>query len=660
MRLSCKNSTLLFLLIASTWSNRISAEQIDTSTASSEDVSLEHSLASSVGSSENIHANLGPYEQAIELLESLPKDREVFKKPKFTSHGLFQSQFQRLSTFLYNQLFSSEKSKDSQVKAKHPKIQQATALLEREAKLGNSDAIFTLAELNFFSYYGYPRNLKLAFDYYSQLASEKGNATAQRMVSLMYATGIGHVVERDQGKALLYSTFASLGQDTAAQMMVGYRHLKGIGTSSSCDEAVWYYKKVADKAMEQYKSGPPGGRVLPLPKVLLPEENGGIYGYAHNGGSGHRDQSEVEDILQYTRQLAEGGSIEAQLTLGYIYYRGSRFVRRNHKDAYRYFLSVASHMYNNNRVKDIKDPEEISFIGQACGMLGEMYRRGEGVPPDYDIALKWYSRGVEKENPISLNGLGVMYLEGIVVTKNIQRAQEYFELASKLKNPEAQVNLGLLYLNAPDPDYNSAIILFTEAYQAKYFPASYYLAEMYNRGLGVTKSCFAAVTLYKIISERGDWLHSPFPKAHNAYKKGDIETAFLWYLMGAEMGYEVGQTNVAWLLDEDRYELIEQSPNLIPDDLPLIYWTRSANQGQSDSRVKMGDYYYYGIGAEVNLEKAASCYEVAANDESNALGMWNMGWMHENGIGVSKVGLFHSFRKPTFLSFVYWNSRISI
>jgi SEL1 protein len=71
-------------------------------------------------------------------------------------------------------------------------------------------------------------------------------------------------------------------------------------------------------------------------------------------------------------------------------------------------------------------------------------------------------------------------------------------------------------------------------------------------------------------------------------------------------------------------------------ELALIYWSRSANQNNVDSRVKMGDYYYKGIGTPVDYERAVSCYRVAAELQASPLAYWNLGWMYENGIGVAK------------------------
>src|SRR5579862_4451181 len=72
------------------------------------------------------------------------------------------------------------------------------------------------------------------------------------------------------------------------------------------------------------------------------------------------------------------------------------------------------------------------------------------------------------------------------------------------------------------------------------------------------------------------------------------------------------------------------------DNMALVYWTRSARQANIDSLVKMGDWYLYGYGLpSPDPAKAAACYQ-AAVESMSALGMWNLGWCHENGIGVEQ------------------------
>lgn len=72
----------------------------------------------------------------------------------------------------------------------------------------------------------------------------------------------------------------------------------------------------------------------------------------------------------------------------------------------------------------------------------------------------------------------------------------------------------------------------------------------------------------------------------------------------------------------------------------LMYWTRSAAQGDTDAMVKLGDLHYKGLGVEgapaLRYEKAAGYYQTAI-DSHSAIAMWNIGWMYENGVGIPQV-----------------------
>ena len=73
--------------------------------------------------------------------------------------------------------------------------------------------------------------------------------------------------------------------------------------------------------------------------------------------------------------------------------------------------------------------------------------------------------------------------------------------------------------------------------------------------------------------------------------------------------------------------------------LALTQWIRSAAQRNIDALVKVGDYYYHGLGLSdqdpaVRYEKAAGYYQSAADTGMSALAMWNLGWMYEHGMGV--------------------------
>ena len=39
-------------------------------------------------------------------------------------------------------------------------------------------------------------------------------------------------------------------------------------------------------------------------------------------------------------------------------------------------------------------------------------------------------------------------------------------------------------------------------------------------------------------------------EAHSEYKNGEVDTALIKYMLLAELGYEVAQSNVAYILDQ--------------------------------------------------------------------------------------------------------------
>lgn len=236
-----------------------------------------------------------------------------------------------------------------------------------------------------------------------------------------------------------------------------------------------------------------------------------------------------------------------------------------------------------------------------------------------------------------------MYLYGYGLKIDRQRAADYFQEAVEQDLPQAQINLGKLFLEQSEIEV--AKRYFELAARHGTLESYYYLAEIYNSGLGKERSCNLATTYYKSVAERVEPLQSPLAWANQAYHDGDLESALIGYMMAAEQGYEAGQANVAYLLDEAKSRLplkhfLQPSPAPPRDEsrreLALIYWTRSAKQSNTDSLVKMGDYYLAGIGTEQDHEKAASCYQAASELQASAQALWNLGWMHENGIGVEQ------------------------
>lgn len=532
-------------------------------------------------------------------------------------------------------------------------LAKAVRLLEGAAKDEQPDAIFLLAEMNFFGNYTHPRNYKEAFRRYYELASLNGNSSAQHMVGFMYATGIGGSVERNQAKALMYHLFSALGGNTRSQMTTAFRHHTGVGTPRHCNEAAFWYKEVADKAIQYSRSGPPGGVSLQRDAYRLADETGGVYGegasvvssglYANKAGPSSDTHAAFDDVLEYLDLMSRKGDLKATFTLGRLHYEGSRTMRRNLRTARAYFMVVARKYWAKDGSVLTEDNGVGKFASKAAGYLGRMFLRGEGMEQSFEKALAWFRRGLANGDALCQYELGLMYLQGLGVRKDALAAADYFRQAANQDFASAQVRLGQLFLD--QGDIQTATQFFEMASRHSHIEAFYHLAEISNNGVGRERSCNLAAQYYKLVAEKVEPIHSAFDEANSAYEDGSIETALVTYMMAAEQGYESAQANVAYLLDE--LKSIVSLDSVIPwrkkksafmrnAILALIYWTRSAKQSNIDSMVKMGDYYLGGYGVDSDSEKAATCYQTAAETHQSAQALWNLGWIHENGLGVEQ------------------------
>lgn len=486
------------------------------------------------------------------------------------------------------------------------------------------------------------------------MATLNGNSSAQHMIGFMYATGIGGAVQQDQAKAMLYYTFAAEAGNTRSEMAIAYRHHTGIATPRNCEEAVHYYRKVADKSMEYIRSGPIGGHMVVKEAYRLADENGGVYGEgasvvsagvnAKQGGPNSDAHASFEDVIEYLDLMSRKGDLKATFSLGKLYYDGARGMKRDLRLAKQYFLQVAREQWP----KKGRPTTEISasterLAAKAAGFLGRMFLRGEGMKTDFEVAQVWFKRGISNGDALSQYSMGLMYLYGHGVEIDPVKASEYFGPAADQDLNSAQVRLGVLMLD--QGDLETAEKYFRLAYRNGHVEGAYYLGELANNNIGREAGCNAAAMYYKIVAEKTEVILASFREANEAYESGDVDTALVAYMLAAEQGFENAQSNVAYILDQQRPhsaipvigDFFQKKVSVIGDaGLALLYWTRSAKQSNTDSLVKMGDYYLEGFGTPPDKTKAAACYQAAAETLISAQAYWNLGWMHENGVGMDQ------------------------
>ncbi|KAK5945299.1 ERAD-associated protein [Knufia obscura] len=547
------------------------------------------------------------------------------------------------------------------------KLQKAVNGLSEVAPV-DDDALFLLAEMNFYGNFSHPRRPEKALEFYSELADRDGNATAQHMVGLLYATGLGGALEIDQARAQLFYTFAAEQGEVKAEMTLAHRYHMGIGTAKSCEKAVQYYKRVADKSMDWWLSGPPGGRLLQRNAYRWADEVGGAYGEAASWTSSgpfapdkNAIYSSLDNMLEYLDMRERQGDFGASLTLGKHFYEPPRGYRRNLKKARSQFMKVATQYWTRDGKTIPKAPKNIEkTAAKAAAYIGRMFLRGEGTEQNYEKAAIWFKRGVASGDAFAQYHLGLMYRDGMGLPRDGNRAATYLKAASEQQLGIAQSALGVLFLDQGDLD--TASRYFELAKNAGIVEAIYYLAEFTNQGLGRQRNCHHAATYYKIVAEKAESLHSAFIEANSAFGRDDYERAFVASLMAAEQGSEPAQANVAFLLDQKSSVVslpmvpifsnpLESVPSsqrtklLDNPELAQVYYTRSAHQQNIDSLIKAGDYHAAGIGTPTrtlpvksnkttpSIEAMYSCYSMAAEHPNAAQALWNMGWMHEIGVG---------------------------
>ena len=157
--------------------------------------------------------------------------------------------------------------------------------------------------------------------------------------------------------------------------------------------------------------------------------------------------------------------------------------------------------------------------------------------------------------------------------------------------------------------------------------------------------------------------------ALESYLKSDIGKAFFLYARMAELGYEVAQSNAAWILDKYGEQSMCLGESGFCTDAELhqrahSLWWQASEQGNEHAALLIGDAYYYGRvcsesisiesqmfqnhvfeifsffhvsistqGTDVDYDRAAEAY-MHAKSQLNAQAMFNLGYMHEHGLGL--------------------------
>ena len=82
-------------------------------------------------------------------------------------------------------------------------------------------------------------------------------------------------------------------------------------------------------------------------------------------------------------------------------------------------------------------------------LIGLMYAEGQGVPQDYEAAIRWYRLATDQGHAKAQFNLGLMYDNGRGVPQDYAQAREWYLKAAEQGMADGQVKLGIMYQDGP-------------------------------------------------------------------------------------------------------------------------------------------------------------------------------------------------------------------
>lgn len=160
--------------------------------------------------------------------------------------------------------------------------------------------------------------------------------------------------------------------------------------------------------------------------------------------------------------------------------------------------------------------------------------------------------------------------------------------------------------------------------------AQYQTALLTARIHGVTAdNCQELTANFKNVAEFGPW-RTDLELAARKFSDGDYYTAFYLYARAAEEGYEIAQSNAAFMIRQGLVPLAFN--NSEEAEKAMLRWvSMSAEQGYNPSHVILGDWLYqredYGPAIQEYL---------MASSKGSAEASFNAAYCFARGLGVSE------------------------
>ncbi|KAH3902656.1 ubiquitin ligase complex subunit HRD3 SCDLUD_000238 [Saccharomycodes ludwigii] len=561
------------------------------------------------------------------------------------------------------------------IQPKHKKAYDM--LLESATTYHNLDAYFQLAQINLWNDYRFIGNKTQGLHYlleFEKYSSAQPNGTVLYQIACCYSTGLFER-EPDQLRALAYlQRGAEIGEMKSIQALA-YRYSQGISTEKNLDKALLYYSRLSELIYTKLNNTYPNWELIPnqgesynlrIPDLqnklvgeealsttrsstigrmgILPSDDfftdyekpfqvnrgkSGLFQVHSNIISGEDDDEGNDDLMN--------DIIISSYYLAVNAYYGTYVHERNHTLA----LLILENIYSeyDNYTATISFDQMIHYK-KCLTLLGHMYMRGDGLDkPNMEKAAKI----LERKNSVNINSYNLyspsnidLALINYVYYKNSTKAKE---ICSRIVTAGADngrcsyylLKMGNSTLNHITKDVD--IEYLQKSATIGYVPAIYYLAKFRESKIINGPATEDKIHVFKRFVHKAESVMVPYlKKSFNKLMSQDFDGALWGYALAAEQGYEEAQTSLAYILYQPPTLFSTPAPlSPIMEEIALSYYIRAYKQNNPDAAIVAGNIYY----KRGDYNKAVALYQ-GASSKFSLLGMWNLGYMYEYGLGVQR------------------------
>jgi len=242
--------------------------------------------------------------------------------------------------------------------------------------------------------------------------------------------------------------------DASAEYELGRAYEMGKGVGQDAGQAAAWYSKAAEQG-----------------NAKAQDSLGVLYWL------GEGVDKDKKAAVEWYRKSARQGDANAMFNLGAAYYNGEG-VNLNDSLALAWFLlaSEAGSASGEDAAKRSEQEHRQWFLSDACLTIGQMYEKGEELPRNLDLAMKWYRKAADGGNAQAQLNLAILAMNA----KNYGEARTRCEAAAKDKLSGGFACLGFIYQNGMGvpQDARQAIKDYDEAARLGNRAAIHALAEL--------------------------------------------------------------------------------------------------------------------------------------------------------------------------------------